>query len=289
MKLADNQLGSLDGYFLKHLASYYGEGEIRHFTEWSIAELLGYSKIEARMNKSLRLRESELLLFRSVIERLKRYEPIQYIFNTANFMGLDLYVDQRVLIPRPETEELVQWIIDSVHDKANIKVLDACTGSGCIALALKHYLGQKTSCSAYDVSNAALDVARRNAANLNLEVNFYCDDALKPDIQNQRVDVLVSNPPYVLHAEKATMSANVVHREPNLALFVDDENPILFYQTIMLQAKKQLKHDGMLFFEVHPLYSGDVLAMLNKQSVFKTVELRNDLQDQPRMIKAIRI
>ncbi len=220
-------------------------------------------------------------------ERLKKREPIQYVIGHTTFCGLAFEVNPSVLIPRPETAELVEWIIRENQQK-KLQILDIGTGSGCIAIALKRTLRTEKVVAA-DLSEKALETARRNAARNQAEITFVCTDILKPGIAEKEIagsfDVIVSNPPYVTEKEKAHMERNVLDFEPHSALFVPDDDPLLFYRRIAAFGKEKLTPEGTLYFEINAQYGMETVEMLKKEG-FRNVELRKDLYENNRMIKA---
>lgn len=220
------------------------------------------------------------------IQELLQNNPLQYILGEAHFYGRDFTVNENVLIPRPETEELVDWIIQESQEKDSLKVLDIGTGSGCIAISLALELKQ-AQISAWDISEEALEVARGNSKKLNARVTFQKVDILsfeKEGITPQKFDLIVSNPPYVTPSEKAEMRKNVLEFEPSLALFTPEENPLIFYECIANFAKKYLKPNGQLFFEINQ-YQGKPLMELLEINGFQSIELRQDLSGNARMMK----
>jgi release factor glutamine methyltransferase len=224
--------------------------------------------------------------FQTIIQRLLNFEPIQYIVGFAWFYGQKFKVNPTVLIPRPETEELVHWILESCPQKTKLNVLDIGTGSGCIPIVLKQKKvnWEITAC---DVSESALITASRNAYRLNVIIDFQRVDILNTaDWQLfPKMDVIVSNPPYIPFQEKALMHENVLKYEPHLALFVSDENPLLFYEAIAHFALQYLNPNGFLFFECNEHNATAVVELL-KYKKFKNVELRQDMSGKNRMIRA---
>jgi release factor glutamine methyltransferase len=197
---------------------------------------------------------------------------------------LDIEVREGVLIPRPETEELVAWVIEKAADIERPRILDVCTGSGCIALALAARVGE-ASVTAVDISDEALTIARCNAERLQLGVEFIKDDALAhlPNIADRKFDIVVSNPPYIPISERQSMHVNVVNFEPDIALFVADDDPLIFYREIAVAAKHILADNGYLLFEIHQPLAQQTVDMLRELG-YAAVELRNDCFDKPRMI-----
>lgn len=226
----------------------------------------------------------EIPQLESKVKELSQGRPIQYVIGHSEFCGLDIEVKEGVLIPRPETEELVAWAIEKVADIKQSRILDVCTGSGCIALALADRL-RGASVTAVDISDDALAIARRNEERLQLGVEFIKDDALAhlPGLADRKFDVIVSNPPYIPISERESMHVNVVNFEPDIALFVADDDPLIFYREIAVTAKHILADNGYLLFEIHQPLAQQTVDMLREMG-YDAVELRNDCFDKPRMI-----
>jgi release factor glutamine methyltransferase len=225
----------------------------------------------------------QLLKLADILNRLKQNEPLQYILEKAYFLDFEIKVNSSVLIPRPETEELVLWVLETKgqHEKS---VLDLCTGSGCIALALAR-LGKWKSVSGLDVSTSAIQIARENEKRLNLKVDWLELDLLKHTFPAEhKWDVWVSNPPYVLNSESGMMDPNVLKFEPGLALFVPDNDPLLFYKIIINLATKHLSHEGVLFFELNHNYAKEVKQAMEAAG-FQDLELKQDMFGKNRMVK----
>ncbi|WP_297100471.1 peptide chain release factor N(5)-glutamine methyltransferase [uncultured Draconibacterium sp.] len=270
-------------YIRAELAPHYPETEISGFIQMIMNKVLGLSYTQMIVEKDRVLETSESDEIKAIVERLKTHEPIQYILGVAEFYDLELNVQPGVLIPRPETEELVEWICKT-EIPASAKILDIGTGSGCIPLALKNEL-PTAEVMAVDVSEKALLIATENAKKNKLDVAFEHADILKwPERSWLQYDVIVSNPPYVMEREKKLMEANVLEHEPEIALFVSDTDPLIFYRTIAQFASKQLKESGYLFFEINENL-GDEMVALVKQLGFKSIELRRDLNGKNRMLK----
>lgn len=273
-------------YSVSQLSPIYEEGEASTISDWLIEHLTGSKKTDriSQSKKELSPEQEELLV--SYLHRLKENEPIQYVLNEAWFCGLRFYVDKHVLIPRPETEELVEWIITGCRFPINeLSILDIGSGSGCIPIALKRRLG-KSDVWSCDVSKDALQVAERNSKNLGVEVNFLQMDFLDP-IQREKLpafDIIVSNPPYITHRERYSMRANVLEYEPARALFVPDNDPLVFYKAIAEFGKMHLKPNGSIYVEINESL-GDLTQRLFKENGF-SVELKKDMQGKDRMIRA---
>ncbi len=228
-----------------------------------------------------------------IVSRLQKHEPLQYILGDTEFFGMPILVDPRVLIPRPETEELVEWIIES--EEANVKdeafewvnILDAGTGSGCIAIALAKYL-RDSKVFGMDISAGALEVAEKNAHKNNVQVRWIHGDLFSDEVWGNLpdgLDIIVSNPPYVTLSEKKEMEENVLQYEPHNALFVPDEQPLLFYERLADIGEKKLKTGGYLYFEINASLGKEIYAML-QQKGYKNIILKQDMSGKNRMIKS---
>jgi release factor glutamine methyltransferase len=220
------------------------------------------------------------------VKRLQTNEPFQYISGKTEFYDLELKCDKRALIPRPETEELVEWVMEVARPENTL--IDFCTGSGCIALALKNQL-IKAIVYGTDVSKEAMELSKENASALNLDVNFIQHDALSDQLPStlteQSIDIIVSNPPYIPVRDKLEMHVNVLDFEPHLALFVTNDNALIFYKAIASQASRLLKENGLLFFEIHERLAAETKEVIEAHG-FVDVEIRKDLQGKERMMKA---
>ena len=286
----------------RQLRTVYDESEANNIAAMAMEHITNAKKLERMQKQEEPLNVHQLHHLTEIEQRLLRQEPIQYVLGEAWFYDLKLYVDKHVLIPRPETEELVHWIISDVKTKGlnvfergateadvttQLKILDIGTGSGCIALALKHKM-PKAEVWGCDVSEEALNVARRNGSELDIRVDFQGVDIL--DEVQQRllptVDIIVSNPPYIPIKDKETMHANVLEHEPHLALFVPDNDALKFYKAITHFAKKRLHENGTLYFEIHEDLGDAVVALFESEGY--NTELRTDMQGKHRMVKAQR-
>ena len=273
-------------YIIDQLRMIYEPGEAGTIANWVIEHLTGVKKHDRIVNNEKLLSESDNLLLKKFTARLLQHEPVQYVLNEAWFCGLKLYVDSNVLIPRPETEELVEWIVsDCKFPLGDLSVLDIGSGSGCIALALKKRLG-KAEVWGCDISVGALEVARKNATQLGIQVNFVNLDFLN-EIQRDQLphfDIIVSNPPYVPEKDKTTMNPNVLNYEPATALFVPDNDAVVFYSAIASFGKTHLKKDGAIYTEIHESLGKPTLDKFQTAG-YKT-ELKKDMQGKERMVKA---
>lgn len=287
MFVLQNTAEAVKAYFLERLIHQFPEREILMFYKESMKKRLKLSETELILQKDIRVSESDLLFFRSVVKRLFKHEPFQYIIGETFFYDLTIRCDERALIPRPETEELVDWVINSLDSSKSHKILDMCTGTGCIALALKSKL-TNSKLFATDLSQEALALAKKNAMLLNQGVDFIEENALVNDSDNfemNSLDVIVSNPPYIPMKDKSQMDKNVLDFEPHMALFVSDENPLIFYKSIAEKACSLLKPTGYLFFEIHEDYGAQTKELIESLG-FDEVELKLDLQGKYRMLRA---
>jgi release factor glutamine methyltransferase len=267
------------------LEGLYPETEIRSFSYLIIEKLTGLTRTEIIVNKNTFFSDEQRYIIECFIGKLKNFIPIQYILGETEFFGLIFNVNASVLIPRPETEELVDWVLSENDRNASLQLLDIGTGSGCIAIILKHEFKAATVV-AFDISEAALKTAQSNAKRNKLHVNFQKVDILNVGEIDQKWDIMVSNPPYVLENEKQKMHPNVLNYEPHLALFVPDNDPLLFYRRIAQFARKQLKSEGKLYLEINREFGSATVDLLTELG-FSNVELRKDISGNNRMIRAI--
>ncbi len=265
-------------YFIKQLNGIVQEREIISLAYISIDYLLGYNRSDCIIHANMDITIDVSDRLKQIIADLKTNKPIQHIIGETEFYGLKFKVNEHTLIPRPETEELVQWILEHEFTSA----LDIGTGSGCIPIALKK--NKDAEITAIDVSESALWVAKENAKINEVKINFLLQDILKTTTL-PKVDVIVSNPPYVLDKEKELMLANVLDNEPHLALFVPNNNPLLFYKKIADIAFKSLSKNGLLFFEINEQFGKETVAMLSSIG-FVDIKLKKDINDKDRMIKS---
>ena len=274
--------------FFLELANLYPTTEIQSFFNILIEYKLNLSRIDVALQPDLNISETDILFLQKAKNDLKNHIPIQYIIGETEFYGLKFSVNENVLIPRPETEELVDWIVKDYKGKKNIKILDIGTGSGCIAISLAKNV-PNAEVFAIDISSEALKTAKQNAKTNSVKVHFTETDILNTTTLLTTLlttfDVIVSNPPYVRELEKEMMQQNVLDHEPNLALFVKDNNPLLFYNKISDLAKKHLLKNGKLYFEINQYLGNETVALL-KSKEFKNIELKKDIYEVDRMIKA---
>lgn len=275
-------------FLLNQLRTVYSDGEASQVTDWIMEHLTGSKKAERMLYKNAAITEKEENLLHQYTKRLLAHEPVQYVLNESWFCGLKFFVDKNVLIPRPETEELVEWIITNCRFPVDeLKILDIGTGSGCIPIALKRRI-RKAEVWSCDVSEAALSVAKKNAITLGTEVNFLSLDFLDKNTWSQLpvFDIIVSNPPYVPVKDKETMQPNVLNYEPHTALFVPDNDALIFYKVIAEFGKKHLSKEGTIYLEIHEEL-GEATSELFQAAGYKT-ELKKDMQGKDRMLKADR-
>lgn len=266
------------------LSGYYPDEEIRQLFLLSSEHLLNYSKIDTFLKTGESISAETEENFANILKRLLQWEPIQYITGTADFYGLKFYVDRHVLIPRQETEELVQWIIKS-EQRQSADILDIGTGSGCIAVSLACSMPD-ASVWACDISAESLEVAATNAESNNADIRFFPCDVLDNQACLPRTfGVIVSNPPYVRESEKVQMLQNVTVYEPPLALYVSDSEPLVFYKRIALLSRKYLKDGGSLYFEINEHFPDEVVKLL-KVTGFYAIEVKKDINGKARMVKA---
>jgi release factor glutamine methyltransferase len=295
------KLFEAERYLKDQLKGIYDKQEAGNIAGLAIEHITGLSKTVRVSRKQEGLSTLQLDQLKNDLQRLKNHEPIQYIMNKAWFYGMELYVDENVLIPRPETEELVQWIVDDVKasgkdvfvrksmeadETTQLKILDVGTGSGCIPLALKKTM-PKAEVWGCDVSEEALNVARRNGSSLNIRVEFQGMNFLDHSQQKllPTVDIIVSNPPYVPLKDKDQMNANVIDFEPHTALFVPDEDPLIFYKDLAGFGKRRLYESGSIYMEIHEEIGNEVVDLFKKYG-YNNIELKKDMQGKDRMVKA---
>lgn len=273
--------------FIQELTLIYDAGEAESFFYLILEEKKQLKRIDLALHPDLFFSEEEIGVWNAILEQLQQEIPIQYLLGKTSFYGLDFEVNAAVLIPRPETEELVEWILESQKSKVEsqkVKILDIGTGSGCIAISLAKNLPDATV-FALDVSEEALATAKKNAANNSVNVTFIHQNILETEDLLQQFDIIVSNPPYVRNLEKEEIKKNVLENEPHLALFVADNDALVFYKKIAQLAQKNLLPNGQLYFEINQYLGKEMVNLLEKMN-FKTVDLRKDIYGNDRMTKA---
>ena len=278
------KLSQLKINFTTVLQGVYDKEEVHCFFYILCDFFLQYSRFEVSMALDTIVSAKNITAFDMALLRLKKQEPIQYILGTTEFYGLTFKVNKHTLIPRPETEELVDWVLSNLHDQDSVlDILDIGTGSGCIAISLAKNI-PTARVSGLDISEKTLEVAQENAVKNQVLVSFCQKDILKTTALKNKYDVMVSNPPYVRQLEKKAMNANVLDYEPGLALFVPNEDPLLFYRKIARLAMVSLQTRGWLYFEINEYLSKEMDFLL-KDIGFANIEIKKDFREVPRMIK----
>jgi release factor glutamine methyltransferase len=277
-------------FFNEALSAIYPKTEIDSFFFILIEEKLKLQRIDTVLKPDFLITNKNLTDLKNIVKRLQKEEPVQYILGNTEFYGLPFLVNKNTLIPRTETEELVAWVLDEIKVLANNKItepsiLDIGTGTGCIPISLAKNL-TSLNISAIDISPEALLIAKQNAILNKVTIEFIELDILNTESLPQEYDVIISNPPYVRELEKEEIKNNVLENEPHLALFVEDENPLIFYNKIADLAKQQLSKNGMLFFEINQYLGKETVNMLVKKG-FKNIQLKKDLFGNDRMIKCV--
>jgi release factor glutamine methyltransferase len=281
MKVRSNKISDIIEFYHDSLNSLYEQGEIDELIFMACEHVLQFSREQLRLSKNECINQSDLIEIYDIAKALSTGKPIQQLLQKAWFYQDEYFVNEHVLIPRPETEELVELI--KVENTSNhLSVLDIGTGSGCIPLALKK-TKPNWDIHALDVSEKALDVANMNAQRLNRKIHFHRYDILVSEVDIERkFDIIVSNPPYISKIETHSLQQQVVDFEPHLALFVEDENPFLFYEKIILFAKKHLNQNGKLYFEINQKYGAEIKTLLQKNN-FIDVRILKDINQNDRM------
>ncbi len=278
-------LKEIKNIFHLELDLIYPKEEVDSFFYLAIGHYLNLERFVLALEPNLVISKMQEQPLFETLAQLKLERPVQYILGTTQFMDLDFKVNENVLIPRPETEELVRWIISDCENQASkINILDIGTGSGCIAIALAKNL-KNAKVYALDISEGALEIAKENAINNQVDVEFVQADILILDELGIKFDIIVSNPPYVRMMEKDKMRSNVVEYEPETALFVSDDDPLIFYRKIVEFALSSLKKVGMLYFEINQYLAKETKELL--EGKFSKIELRKDIYENYRLLKAI--
>lgn len=285
-------IGEAEKLYITTLTSIYDESEAKSLAWWSINDVCKISRTSFLASKEKVISEQQEASLQHILEELKTGKPIQYVLGETEFYGLPFKVNPSVLIPRPETEELVDWILIEIRNSdllndINGNILDIGTGSGCIPIAIKKFLPE-FNISALDVSKVAIETAKINAELNQTEIEFIEDDILNPSqlfLLNKQYTIIISNPPYVRESEKTAMHNNVLGHEPHLALFVADDNALIFYSRIAEFAKTNLVKGGMLFLEINENLAPQTIDLLEGKGL-RNIELRQDIRGKNRMIKA---
>lgn len=288
MKVPSNKIGDIRSYYAQQLFKFYDEKETETLIFMLLEDYAGISKSEVFINPELTINESELLNIHFAVKDLKNYKPIQYIFGKAEFYGIPILVNPNVLIPRSETEELVNWIIQDTNKDEQCSIMDVGTGSGCIAITLKNAL-LNTKIHAIDNSPKALETAKKNALMNQVDISFSQIDFLEKKVWKNlgRYDIIVSNPPYVRNMEKVEMKKNVLNYEPEIALYVDDNNPLVFYRFLLEFGLDHLNSFGSLYCEINQ-YLGEDTVKLFESYGFTNIQLKKDFRGNDRFIKAVK-
>lgn len=271
--------------FINSLLPFYDEMEAESFFYILLENKRQLRRIDLALDADKEFSEDEILIWTTILEKLKIQIPIQYILGTTHFYGLEFMVEENVLIPRPETEELVDWIVklnSKISKKKNLRILDIGTGSGCIAISLAKNI-PNSEVFAIDVSEKALAVAEKNSKLNTVSVTFLHKNILETTSLDQKFDIIVSNPPYVRNLEKSEIKSNVLDNEPHLALFVADDDALIFYKKIAELAAANLNPNGQLFFEINQYLGKETLDLLESLGL-KNRELRKDIYGNDRMI-----
>lgn len=285
MKVRSNRISDLQHYYLAELEQVYDRGEAARLIKRIILEYTGLKSSDLVLQPTKTVSESIMLSIHFAVKRLKKHEPLQHILGKVEFLDLTFEVNSSVLIPRPETEEMVEMILRDNKIVKNLCCLDIGTGSGCIAVSLMKYL-EKVVVYAIDDSAISLEIAQKNANRNNCEVHFLNHNILSGHPLNgpKSFNLIVSNPPYVMESEKATMSENVLNYEPSSALFVPDDNPLIYYKAIELFSRKYLSENGMIYLEINESL-GSATSELFKSQIYSEVLLIKDMQGKERFLK----
>ena len=284
-------------YFNETLKTIYPITEIDSFFFLLLEEYLGFRRVDIVLKSDFKIPQETLNLLQSATKQLEQEIPLQHIIGKTEFYGLPFIVNKHVLIPRPETEELVAWVVSEssrfktfntstkqTTETKQLKILDIGTGSGCIPISLKKQL-PFAKISAIDISKEALSVAKKNAVLNNVDIHFILQDILKTVTLDQHYDIIISNPPYVRELEKKELKNNVLKNEPHVALFVENDNPLIFYAKIAELAKNYLNKNGLLFFEINQYLGTETIDLVNKKEL-KNIQLKKDMFGNDRMIVA---
>ncbi len=273
-------------HFVKKLKSVYDDGEANNITDWVFESIASIKRLDRITDKQKQLNNLTVEQLNHALQQLLEHKPVQYVLGEAWFYKMKLKVNEKVLIPRPETEELVEWVVDEFKiQNSKLKILDVGTGSGCIAIALKKEL-PASEIFAIDVSKDALQVAMQNSQEHNAEINFMQIDFLneKSWASLSSFNIIISNPPYIPENEKRKLAKNVADHEPHVALFVNDSDPFIFYKEIAAFAEKNLKEQGKIFVELHESYANEVQQIFAEKNF--TTEIKKDIYGRERMICA---
>jgi len=277
-----DKIKDVERFFSEELDSFYIKEEIKSFVLLLLSHLRGYERKDIIINEDDLLSKEEIFYLKDALLRLKESEPIQYIIGYTEFYEFKIFTDKRALIPRPETEEMVSLILSENQDVGSI--LDIGTGSGCIPISLKKNL-PNAKVVAWDISEDALALANKNADYNKVDIKFEKVDVLSAETSNEKYDVIVSNPPYVTPIDKELMQKNVLEYEPHLALFVEMDNPLIFYKKIAVLGSKMLNDKGNLYFEINENYGNETLQLL-REIGYTSLKVIKDLSGRDRMVRA---
>lgn len=287
MFVQTNRVKDVKALYHEKLSPFFSESEINLMVKYLTIKRLNINAVEFVSASDNLLSESDLLYFHFALKRLLKNEPFQHVLGDVEFYGLELLSDARALIPRPETEELVDWVISSFKEQ-QLQIVDLCAGSGCIALAVKSRFSN-SEVIATELSEKAIELIEANCLKTKLQLTIHKMDVLMDEdyrfFKQNAYDCWISNPPYIPTREKSIIDKNVLDFEPHLALFVADDDPLIFYSKIADQARVFLKDNGLLFFEIHENYGQEMISLLAEKG-FVNIELRKDLQGKERMLRA---
>ena len=297
MKMSSNLVRDCRRHYASELEKIYGSDEANALIMMLLEHYFGIDRVKMALEPELRLSESELLTLHFAVKELLKNKPIQYVIGETEFCGMRFFVEEGVLIPRPETEEMVKAIVNKngvtrlgnsyLARNDNQSLIDIGTGSGCIAISLAKLL-KDSVVTAVDVSEKALEIAKKNAEANGVDVQFVLDDILnpkKPELIDNQYDIIVSNPPYVCESEKKEMRANVLDYEPSSALFVSDNDPLIFYRKILEFAQNALKPHGQVWFEINEKFGKEMINLCHEKG-FQNVEIIKDFRGKDRILKA---
>jgi len=288
VRIPTNKVKDIRRFMRQELEHIYDNRTLAIFADTFFIHFAGFKAGDIYVWPEKPVSESVLLKINNAIKLLKEEVPLEYITGKAEFFGLTLGVNKHVLIPRPETEEMVKYVQSDFRNTSKLAILDACTGSGCIAIALKKYFSESLV-HAFDVSNEAINIATINAQNNDAAINFYCEDLLSPtqNIDTHFIDVLTCNPPYVRESDKVYMKKNVLAYEPQSALFVSDANPLVFYNALAEYGKKVLLPNGVIYCEINENLGRETAQIFEKHN-YKKIQILKDFNSKERFIKCLR-
>ncbi|HOI32107.1 MAG: peptide chain release factor N(5)-glutamine methyltransferase [Bacteroidales bacterium] len=288
MKVPSNELRTIRNFYQNQLERIYGQAEASRLILILIKHYFGFDRSQLAVQSDLRLSESEMLKIHFAVKELLQHKPVQYITGETEFFGHTFHVKTGVLIPRPETEQLVDIIVRRFQNRSSLSIWDLGTGSGCIAISLALALSQ-AKVKAFDISNEAICLAKTNAEKLNADISLHQTDILAMNpAEEEKLDIVVSNPPYVRLSERAYMQKNVLNYEPEMALFVPDEDPFLFYRVIAKLANQTLARRGELWFEINEAFGKEIADICNNLG-FGEVQIHQDFHGRDRFVSALKL